>query len=88
MSIAKLSTPLRIPEKSRPMRPRAYVPGRIVGQKGSAQRHFRADALIREQFKQNRMPPLAIDDLDLFDAALQSFDSALDLGYHAARNPL
>src|SRR6266487_54862 len=46
----------------------------------------RAGALIGEQFEQDRVPHLAVDDHDALYALLQRIDAGLDFRDHAARN--
>ena len=48
--------------------------------------HHRADPLVGEQFKQERMRLAAIDDMHLRDRALNRADTATDLRDHPALN--
>ena len=48
--------------------------------------HHRADPLVGEQFKQERMRLAAIDDVHLRDPATDRADAATDLRNHPALN--
>ena len=94
-SVSRNGTPQRR-ASSRPsvVLPQCLMPARTTERAGTmlhdrvGAHDLGADAVVRENFEQQRMVDPAVDEVDLVDAGVQRFDAALDLRQHAAGEDL